>query len=328
MLIFEEGLDMYINEELIGSKDLKVPTFNDLFNVYPELCEAQRKRTGGRPGRKTMENNLYSMRRLLETLEWNWDRPYTDINTAVCDKLFEYLKTVDGLKAISAKSMLDGFRSVVAKWTILRYAEYGYKVDEIKLPTMFVPPVRYSEISDEKKRSVIELIDNLRSVDPDSWFFATMMLQFGMRNSDVKRLTWDNFIFQDDSVFLEYTPHKTRLTSGRHVKWPVPDKVWNEILDYRLTRSEKPFKVDGSNVGRPGLNGLSAEKRLSKYMRSIGFSGSKSAYELRKLCGSLVYKNMGQEAVTSILGDDIKTVLKYYADPSSVSKKVDMATLI
>jgi integrase len=319
---------MHINEELIGSKDLKVPTFNDLFNVYPELCEAQRKRTGGRPGQKTVENNLYSMKRLLETLEWNCDRPYTDLTTAVCDKLFEYLKTVDGLKAITAKSYLDGFRSVIAKWTVLRYAEYGYKVDEIRLPSLFVPPIRYKEISDEKKRSVIELIDNLKQIDPDSWFFATMMLQFGMRNSDVKRLTWDNFIFQEDSVFLEYTPHKTRLTSGRRVKWPVPDKVWNEILDYRLTRSEKPFKIDGSNVGRPGLNGLSAEKRLSKYMRSIGFSGSKSAYELRKLCGSLVYKNMGQEAVTSILGDDIKTVLKYYADPSSVSKKVDMTTLI
>ena len=44
----------------------------------------------------------------------------------------------------------------------------------------------------------------------------------------------------------------------------------------------------------------------------------KSLYELRKICVDHIYQNYGSEMASSISGDDIKTVMKYYADPSQV----------
>ena len=46
------------------------------------------------------------------------------------------------------------------------------------------------------------------------------------------------------------------------------------------------------------------------------FTGSKASYELRKICIDHVYQKFGAEMAVSISGDDIKTIIKYYADPS------------
>ena len=74
---------------------------------------------------------------------------------------------------------------------------------------------------------------------------------------------------KDGSAVLCYTPHKTRLSSGRVVAWPVHPDIWSRLCDYR-------------GVGR---------FRDKKY---------------------------GAEMASSISGDDIRTVMRYYADPSVV----------
>ena len=49
------------------------------------------------------------------------------------------------------------------------------------------------------------------------------------------------------------------------------------------------------------------------------FSGSKGAYELRKICIDHVYQRFGAEMASAISGDDIRTVTRYYADPAAVA---------
>ncbi len=49
------------------------------------------------------------------------------------------------------------------------------------------------------------------------------------------------------------------------------------------------------------------------------FTGHKGCYELRKICVDHVYQKFGAEIASSISGDDIRTVMRYYADPSAVS---------
>ena len=44
---------------------------------------------------------------------------------------------------------------------------------------------------------------------------ATMMLKFALRNGDVLRLRDENFVKKDSLHYLNYTPHKTELSSGR-----------------------------------------------------------------------------------------------------------------
>ena len=55
---------------------------------------------------------------------------------------------------------------------------------------------------------------------------------------------------------------------------------------------------------------------LNRQMRALGFAGSKGAYELRKICIDHVYQRFGAEMAVSISGDDIRTTIRYYADPA------------
>jgi hypothetical protein len=131
---------------------------------------------------------------------------------------------------------------------------------------------------------------------------ATMMLEFAMRNSDVLRLTEANFIEKDNMRFLQYTPHKTELSSGRRVLWPIHDAIWKRIKRYG--------GIKAVDITTETFHKINAELRI------LGFTGSKASYELRKICIDHVYQKFGAEMAVSISGDDIKTIIKYYADPS------------
>ena len=56
--------------------------------------------------------------------------------------------------------------------------------------------------------------------------------------------------------------------------------------------------------------------RINKELRKIFPDAKKASYELRKICVDHVYQNMGLEKASAISGDDPKTVMYYYADPS------------
>ena len=59
--------------------------------------------------------------------------------------------------------------------------------------------------------------------------------------------------------------------------------------------------------------------RLNRELRTLCiFTGSKGCYELRKICIDHIYQKYGAEMASSISGDDIRTVMRYYADPSAV----------
>ena len=60
--------------------------------------------------------------------------------------------------------------------------------------------------------------------------------------------------------------------------------------------------------------------RLNRELRLLKiFTGNKACYELRKICVDHVYQKFGVEMASSISGDDIRTVTRYYADPSAVN---------
>lgn len=318
--------------------ELKVPTFGDLFRLYPIIAEDQRKKTGGRPCVERTKSAVATVKKLLTYLKWDEDRLYTDMDRRTMDYLFSYMKDTLGKKPITAKSDVEQLRTLCARWTHFRYEEHGYKVTDVKLPSLYIPPTRYTERPIELRKKTLNWYNTIYDFDPDVWFFATMMLQFGMRNCDVRALTWDNFVLENDGWYLKYQPNKTKLTSGRIVHWPVEKKIWDKILHYKSQHSSCPFEWD-NEADKPDVEIFTApgycqrnreqtELRLRKYMRLLGYTDSKCAYELRKLCASIIYKNFGQEAASSLLGDDIRTVLHYYADPSSVSKKIDITSLM
>ena len=153
----------------------------------------------------------------------------------------------------------------------------------------------------------------------EHWLAATMMLEFAMRNGDVLRLKDENFVtvgMRDDDTragrspaptsgarhYLSYTPHKTALSSGRRVYWPIHDDIWQTFEDYG------------------GLSTLDVTDEtfaeINHDLRALGFHGNKASYELRKICIDHVYQKYGAEAASSISGDTIKTITHFYADPA------------
>ena len=152
------------------------------------------------------------------------------------------------------------------------------------------------------------------------WLAATFMLEFAMRNGDILRLTPSNFIESAQSTrhkaqgtkFLSYTPHKTELSSGRRVCWPIHPDIWAKL---------GPLVTDGDKPGSALLRTLDSGvfERLNRQMRLLGFTGGKGAYELRKICIDHIYQKFGAEKATAISGDDIKTITHYYADPAAVT---------
>ena len=130
-----------------------------------------------------------------------------------------------------------------------------------------------------------------------------MMLEFAMRNGDIMRLKRDNFVERDGRVFLNYTPHKTEHSSGRVVKWPVHPSIWAQM--HTLFNGDDLPELDEAVFDE-----------LNAAMRGMGFTGTKGAYELRKICVDHVYQKFGAEMAVSISGDDIRTIMHYYADPA------------
>ena len=46
-------------------------------------------------------------------------------------------------------------------------------------------------------------------------------------------------VVKDGRHFLLYTPHKTSLSSGRIVCWPIHDDIWNEFEELRVGEGER-----------------------------------------------------------------------------------------
>ena len=302
-----------------------IPTMSRMVKVYVEAATIERLKCG-RPNVGTVENTLCGVRAFRKWLnerreslgyerfgfavdaegdeiEGNGDSPLVSVvkPQLVRKYLADMLK--HGMKPITAMSYLNQLRQLFAKWVRPYYEDRGWKVPPFPAICGRPKAPRYQRPSPEVLAKVKRWYEHL-DVGGGLWFCATMMLEFAMRNSDVLRLKRTNFVAKDEALYLNYTPHKTEFSSGRVVKWPVhPDIAANLVSS-----------VDGE-IALPDFTN-DTFRELNRQMRGLGFTGSKGAYELRKICVDHVYQKYGAEMATSISGDDIKTIIHYYADPA------------
>ena len=247
---------------------------------------------------------------------------------------------------ITAMSNVYQFRQLFAKWVLPYYEDHGWKVPQFPSFGKRSRAPRYNRPSPEQLAKVKIWYEGLcaecsvpgalclvpgvgeqctkhnaqgtrtfrgrrRNVSArELWFAATMMLEFAMRNGDIMRLTSKNFIVKEDKHYLNYTPNKTVHSSGRVVKWPIHPRIWS-----LLSRSDSALGTRHSALNLPALDDEVFDA-LNREMRSLGFTGTKGAYELRKICIDHIYQRFGAELAVSISGDDIRTIMHYYADPA------------
>ena len=315
-----------------------VPTFKKMIQVYKASVRVEQLRCG-KPGKGTVRNTITGVRHFTkwvveheESLKGmiNRHRPICpdpeDMNpllvSIVTPKIIRrYLSDMltDGVLPISAMSYVSQLRQLFARWARPYYEDHNWKIPQF--PSFGSRPVapRYRRPQQQQLTKVKEWYLSLtaeitkHSSTPNAphspryvlWFVTTMMLEFGMRNGDILRLKKENFIVTEKRCYLSYKPHKTAHSSGRTVRWPIHATIW-EMLQPALQHDfDETFTIDEDIF-----------VELNQIMRSLGFTGTKGAYELRKICIDHIYQNFGAERAVSISGDDIRTIIHYYADPS------------
>ncbi len=279
-----------------------IPTIEQVLKYYRVIAQSERMKTG-RPGVGTVENALRGTRAVCRAAGVELDSPVSVLSRKAFDTALSTF--VDyGLSRLTAWSYVCQLRAVFARWCRPYYVDAGWEIPPLEVPSFRASAPRYVRPSAEILARVKAWYARQTG---EYWFAATMMLEFAMRNGDVLRLAKENFVTKDDGGrrvrhFLSYTPHKTALTSGRRVYWPIHETIWQRFVDYG------------------GLDGLDVTDEtfddLNRALRALGLHGQKGAYELRKICIDHVYQKYGAEMAVSISGDDIKTISRYYADPA------------
>ena len=273
-----------------------MPTIEQVMKCYRVVAQSERMKTG-RPGEGTVANALRGTRCVCRAAGIDLASPVTALTRqAFATALSTFVE--HGLSRLTAWSYVCQLRAVFARWSQPYYKAAGWEIPALDIPSFRAKAPRYV-------RPGAELLARVKAwygkQTGEYWFAATMMLEFAVRNGDVKRLGRGNFVDVKGRVFLNYTPNKTSHSSGRVVKWPVHPEIWatlERLRPWDRAMTDAPFN------------------RVNKAMRELGFRGTKGAYELRKLCIDHVYQRFGAEMAVSISGDDIKTITRYYADPS------------
>ena len=300
------------------------PTIRMILEAYPKFAAVERLRTE-QPCEKTVASAVGGTRRLCEIGGISLDEPVLALTRRRLEHVLDAARR-SALRPITVWSYLYALRKLFAKWTRTYYADRRWRV-----PRLDVPPcrrrspryVRPDAILLQKVRTWYQGLERRR--DSREWVLATLMLEFAMRNGDAARLRWSDFRMKGDRAVLCYMPHKTRLSSARTVAWPVHPAIWERLCAYR--RGGIPHdKRRGwiKNADRDAQLVVPCARdvyvRLNRELRACGiFTGPKGCYELRKICIDHVYQRFGAEVASSISGDDIRTVMRYYADPSAVT---------
>ena len=273
------------------------PTIEQVMRCYRIVAQTERMKTG-RPGTGTVANVMHGTIKTCGAAGVELAAPVTALTRKKIDiALVTFMD--QGLSRLTAWSYVCQLRGLFAKWCRPYFSDAGWEIPPLDIPAFLAQAPRYVRPSADMLARVKAWYKKLKG---EHWFAATMMLEFAMRNGDVLRLKDDNFVEKDGRHYLNYIPHKTALSSGRRVCWPIHATIWSRLEGYGglacLDITDETF------------NEINHELRL------IGFRGRKAAYELRKICIDHVYQKYGAETAVSISGDDIKTITRYYADPA------------
>ena len=276
-----------------------IPTIEQTMKCYRVVAQIERMKTG-RPGEETVANALRGTVNVCRAAGVQLTESVAALTRKKLDlALAGFMER--GITRLSAWSYVCQLRGIFAKWCRPYYDDAGWEIPPLDIPAFRAKAPHYVRPSEEILSRVKAWY---RRQTGEHWFAATMMLEFAVRNGDVLRLRDENFIEKDGRHYLNYIPHKTELSSGRRVCWPVHEDIWQMLSDYGgvsyLDVTDETFTD------------------MNRDLRALGFHGSKGAYELRKICIDHIYQKYGAEMASSISGDDIRTVMRYYADPSAV----------
>lgn len=318
----------YLEEERIRRGE-NVPTFAKLIELYEEYAPKECAKNG-RPEERAQMATVRYFGYLMKKCGFTETERCDKLTTGKMDlAIAEWI--AEGKSRETAKSYAMSAKAITARWAIPMYEAAGWKVTPYEMPVMRGRKdmkgvgARYKKLKDETIEAIDKLYEslwheNMRPFEYKLWLYTTLVFKFAMRPEDTGRVTMEledeehgRFVEHNGLHYLSYTPHKTRNSSGRHVNWPVHPEYWERI--------EECARVIGVEGDRPLINSVRwVRDVLNMMLHSIEElrERSKWGYELRKLDMHRTFHKFGAEKVAAKSGDDIQTILQYYADISWV----------
>lgn len=284
-----------------------VPTLEELAGIYEELAGIEFE-LNGTPRPSSVNVATKSFRLVVRTCGLRGCDPVTALDRAHLDA-YVAAALAKGVKPVSVFAHLAHVRSVFSRWALERYRARGLAVAQPEFPKKRGRREEkvYNRPPEALRERTLAWYRELEVKEPQVWVAASLMLQFGMRNGDVGRLTWDAFAPEGERVVLSYKPQKTSVSSGRRVRCVMSAAFYERL---RAAAGAGRRVVEDS---------VAVFARINAEMRALGWvppEFTKGAYELRKMCIDRIYREFGAEAAVQVSGDDIRTVCRYYADPS------------
>lgn len=293
---------------------LKIPSIKELVSTYERLATQRAMDPNyGKPSLKSIETATIYYGYCVQESGLDWERPYTELfDRDMVRHIFE--RMARRLHGISAWSYVMSLKSVTANWTIPKYKDLGFVVEQPQLPDVgnIKKAPEYKTLSADMKAKIEKWYAGLAGADDRRMYLAaSMVYNLAVRPSDVALLTAENFVNDDEDghVHLVYRPHKTLESSNRRVDWPIHPALVELIDD---------VAGDRLRAGRPLIdNARSVFGRLNRSMRAAcGMEDwNKAVYELRKLCVDTVRREQGVDAAVALSGDRRETIDRYYSDP-------------
>ena len=293
---------------------LRVPSLGELAEIYEEIAGVEFE-LNGTPRPSSVGVVLRSFRFVCRECGLREGDVATALDRGRLDA-FVAGALARGVRPVSVFAHLSHVRGVFSRWALERYRARGLAVALPDLPRrrgrqeekVYVrPPAALRE-------ATLAWYRGLEGAEPGVWVAAGLMVQFGMRNGDAARLSWDRFQREGERVVLAYRPQKTARSSGRLVRCVM------SVGFYERLRAAAAAAGGGlGEDARVVPDAVGAFRRINAEMRHLGWvppEWHKGAYELRKMCIDRIYREFGAEAAVQVSGDDIRTVCRFYADPS------------
>lgn len=318
-------------EELEASKHRsEAPTLERLIEAYRKAAEVEYA-ANSRPRPATVDINVGSLKLIAKGCNVGMqDR----IDKLTHDVIRDYIDCrCDGSDRSrrSAWSALAHAKSLFSKWAIVRYEGMKIRIPDCCTQWPAQPKagliLEYERPAKELREKTMAWYNGLEATNKTMWAAVTLMVQFAMRPVDASELTWEAFQRDGECWVLKYIPSKTkgRTSRPRPVLWPVTDDLYN-----RLRKAGGQEHIVDHPL--PYLRYAYYIRYINAEMRKLGWDREKykkACYELRKLCVDAIYHNLGAEKASQISGDNIQTVIKYYADRNRCGfEGVDVSKMI
>lgn len=300
-------------------------TVGELIAAYIEAAKVREIRSGS-PRRATVRANINQLINILRKAKGV--EHVNDLQTDVLTRelLRQYVTIAMAAYTDKGNIILNRGRQTVfssirqAKSVVARWALEEYKSDGLTLPDFSdflsyspvalpdrnyrMPPI---DLVETTERKALDLAENSTAL------YAAYLLahDLGMRASEAVAAKWSWIEESINGRFMVIKQRSDFVMKSREHSIRIADQTWEAVNKFRRFGDEH-ILPGGSSTSRNNL----FMRELAGWMRSIGWDAKrypKGGHELRKLAGVRWYTNHGLEVASEWLGDDPRTVYKFYA---------------